>query len=104
MSESRTLVVSDLHLHAGSEPSVAKDLVRLLGASPADLLVINGDFFDLDRVAGEKHAGIGSRRAVLSLTSMGRPSRCPSGAAGQPAWAGFSSASSAGALSSPPAA
>jgi len=64
MPESRTLVVSDLHLHAGSDPAMARDFVRLLDQSPADLLVINGDLFDLDRVAGEKHGGIGPRRAA----------------------------------------
>lgn len=70
MPESRTLVISDLHLHAGSDPAVARDFARLLGESPAGRLVINGDLFDLDRVAGEKRAGIGSRRAVARVTGI----------------------------------
>jgi UDP-2,3-diacylglucosamine pyrophosphatase LpxH len=70
MPESRTLVVSDLHLHAGSDPAVARDFVRLLSASPADLLVINGELFDLDRVAGEKRAGIGSDSAAARVARI----------------------------------
>jgi UDP-2,3-diacylglucosamine pyrophosphatase LpxH len=70
MPESRTLVVSDLHLHVGSDPEVAKDFARLLAGSPADLLVINGDLFDLDRVAGEKRGGIGSRRAAARVARI----------------------------------
>jgi UDP-2,3-diacylglucosamine pyrophosphatase LpxH len=70
MPESRTLVVSDLHLHVGSDPAVAADFVRLLDGRPADLLVINGELFDLDRVAGEKRAGIGSRSAVARVARI----------------------------------
>lgn len=70
MPESRTLVVSDLHLHVDSDPAVAGDFVRLLSASPADLLVINGELFDLDRVAGEKRAGIGSDSAVARVARI----------------------------------
>ena len=44
MPESRTLVISDLHLHAG--------------------------LFDLDRVAGEKRAGIGSRSAAARVARI----------------------------------
>ncbi|MBN2498416.1 MAG: metallophosphoesterase [Deltaproteobacteria bacterium] len=60
----RTLVVSDLHLHAGADPSVAADFARLLDSQRACLLVLNGDVFDLDRVAGERGAGVGSLRAA----------------------------------------
>jgi len=70
MPEARTLVVSDLHLHAGSDPAVAKDFARLLDQSPADLLVINGELFDLDRVAGEKRAGIGPGKAAARVASI----------------------------------
>ncbi len=70
MPESRILVVSDLHLHAGSDPAVADDLVRLLDASPANLLVLNGEMFDLDRVTGEKGAGIGSGKAAARVARI----------------------------------
>ena len=70
MPESRTLVISDLHLHAGSDPAMARDFVRLLSGSPKGLLVINGDLFDLDRVAGEKRAGIGSRSAAARVARI----------------------------------
>ena len=70
MPESRTLVVSDLHLHVGSDPAVARDFARLLSASPAGLLVINGELFDLDRVAGEKRAGVGSGKAVARVARI----------------------------------
>jgi len=64
------MVVSDLHLHAGSDPAVAEDFTRLLDASPANLLVINGEMFDLDRVAGEKRAGIGSGKAAARVARI----------------------------------
>lgn len=70
MPDSRALVISDLHLHTGSDPAVAADFSRLLAASPADLLAINGDMFDLDRVAGETRAGIGSRRAAARVARI----------------------------------
>jgi UDP-2,3-diacylglucosamine pyrophosphatase LpxH len=70
MPDSRTLVVSDLHLHPGSDPAVAGDFTRLLSASPAGRLVINGELFDLDRVAGEKRAGIGSEGAAARVARI----------------------------------
>jgi UDP-2,3-diacylglucosamine pyrophosphatase LpxH len=70
MPESRTLIISDLHLHAGSDPAVAGDFARLLAENPADRLVINGDLFDLDRVAGEKRAGIGSSSAAARVARV----------------------------------
>ena len=70
MPDGRTLVVSDLHLHAGSDPAVAEDFARLLDRNPADLLVINGELFDLDRVVGEKRAGIGSGQAAARVARI----------------------------------
>jgi len=66
-SERTILVVSDLHLHPGSNPALVADFARLLGTRPAGNLVINGDAFDLDRVAGERHAGEGGYRAACRL-------------------------------------
>jgi UDP-2,3-diacylglucosamine pyrophosphatase LpxH len=62
------LVVSDLHLHVGSRPEVVTDLVRLLAAQREDLLVINGDLFDLDQVPTEPQAGEGIARALKRLS------------------------------------
>ena len=70
MPENRILVVSDLHLHTGSDPAVAEDLTRLLAQSPANLLVINGEMFDLDRVAGEKRGGIGPGKAAARVARI----------------------------------
>lgn len=84
MPECRTLVVSDLHLHAGSNPAVANDFARLLDRSPADLLVINGELFDLDRVAGETRGGIGSGKAAARVARI--LDKFPGVAAGLQAW------------------
>jgi UDP-2,3-diacylglucosamine pyrophosphatase LpxH len=65
-STNKTVVVSDLHLHAGSPLPVVLDFARLLKL-PMTRLIINGDLFDLDRVAGEPRAGEGLDLAVLRL-------------------------------------
>jgi UDP-2,3-diacylglucosamine pyrophosphatase LpxH len=66
-NERSILVVGDLHLHPGSDPSLVADFARLLDSRPAGKLVINGDAFDLDRVAGEHRAGEGGYRAACRL-------------------------------------
>jgi len=68
--ERKILVIADLHLHPGSEPGVVGDFARLITErSDANCctLVLNGDVFDLDRVAGERRGGEGAYRAMLRL-------------------------------------
>jgi len=65
------LVVGDLHLHRGADPAVARDLARLLRQQERPgRLVLNGDVFDLDRVAGEPGAGVGAELAVARVACI----------------------------------
>ena len=72
MSAAKTdiIVVSDLHLHVRSDPAVVADFARLLRSKPAGKLIINGDLFDLDQVAGERKAGEGAYRAVNRVRAI----------------------------------
>ena len=66
----QTLIVSDLHLHCGSDASLAGDFARLLESSKANTLVINGDLFNLDYVDGETRAGKGKNAARNRLIKI----------------------------------
>lgn len=68
-----TLIVSDLHLHRGSDPAVAEDFAGLLAKRAACTLVLNGDVFDLDQVAGERRAGIETTAYRLLETIEAHP-------------------------------
>ncbi len=70
MNDRSTLIIGDLHLHSNSDPEMVVDMSRLLRNRPASRLVINGDFFDLDQVAGEHQAGEGVYRAVKRVESI----------------------------------
>ncbi len=68
------VVVGDVHLHAGSEASVAADFARLVrdvtAESPDACVVLNGDVFDLDRVRGDPRGGVGAERAAARLARI----------------------------------
>jgi UDP-2,3-diacylglucosamine pyrophosphatase LpxH len=65
-------VLGDVHLHPGADPAIAEDLRRLIEhLSPrTDALVFNGDLFDLDRVRGEPHSGVGAQRAAARVSAV----------------------------------
>lgn len=73
MASDHTLILSDLHLHRGSDPAVSEDFAALLAARPASTLVLNGDVFDLDQVAGEPRAGIETTAYRLLATVEAHP-------------------------------
>lgn len=65
------IVVGDIHLHVGTDGVVVDDLYWLLERaferSEVDVVVFNGDTFDLDRVAGQKGRGVGVALVVERL-------------------------------------
>ncbi|MBW1873465.1 MAG: metallophosphoesterase [Deltaproteobacteria bacterium] len=64
------IVRSDLHLQVRSDSSVVADFARLLRSKKACKLIINGDLFDLDQVAGERKAGEGAYRAINRVRAI----------------------------------
>ncbi len=66
-----TLIVSDLHLRAGSERAGAADFTRLVsGAAAGARLVLAGDIFDLDWVGRAPQAGEGPTAAAGRLRAI----------------------------------
>lgn len=70
----RLFVLGDAHLHPRAEPAIADDLQRLVEnvteRHPGACIVFNGDAFDLDRVDGERAAGIGEHRAAQRVARV----------------------------------